>query len=234
MNESHLEFYRRWHQLAQPYFEWQFQQFKPFIGSRVADIGCGPGNLTGFLLDRELYIGVDLDQGLLQELHNEFGKNGNIEILKSDILLTECRDFLKNKNLNSILCLNLIEHIENDVQAISNMIHSLPQGGYLCLLVPAMPNIYGTLDSLDGHFRRYTKKLLRQKLKGLPVEIIKLYYFNSIGALGWWWKGKIKKETTQSNENYILMNKIIPYLSPLESLITPPLGLSLIAIVKRI
>jgi SAM-dependent methyltransferase len=231
--ESRLDCYRRWHALAGPYFEWQLRQFTPFLGARVADVGCGVGNFCGYLLDRELYLGIDLDPDLTGEQQSEFGAASNVEIVQGDITEASGRDLLVSRRVDSILCVNVIEHIENDRQAIANMVAALPSGGTLCLLVPAMGWLYGTLDALDGHYRRYQKPMLRERLSAFPLELLRLYYFNMVGALGWFVKGRILKETRQAEENYRAMNLLVPLVSRVERLCPPPFGLSLIAIARK-
>lgn len=231
--ESRLDCYRRWHALAGPYFEWQLSQFTPFLGARVADVGCGIGNFCGYLLDRELYLGVDLDPELTLEQRGEFGRAANVEIVQGDITQDSCRELLLRRRIDSILCANVIEHIENDVQALHNMIASLPTGGTLCLLVPAMSWLYGTLDALDGHYRRYQKQMLHERLSRFPVDIVRLYYFNLVGALGWLLKGRVLKDTRHGEENYRAMNLLVPLVSRIERLCPPPFGLSLIAVARK-
>jgi SAM-dependent methyltransferase len=232
--ESRLHCYRRWHRLAGPYFEWQLSQFTPFLGARVADVGCGVGNFCRYLLDRELYLGIDVDPSLTLEQLNEFGEATNVQVLQGDITQESCRDLLVSRRVDSILCVNVIEHIEDDVKAIENMVAALPTGGMLCLLAPAMSWLYGTLDSLDGHYRRYRKRTLRARLSQFPVEVVRLYYFNLVGALGWFVKGRVLKETRQSEENYQAMNLLIPLVSRMERICPPPFGLSLIAIARKL
>jgi SAM-dependent methyltransferase len=79
-NEDHLGFYRRWHSLAGPYFKWQYEQFAPYLGARVADVGCGPGNLTANFLDKEYYLGIDLDPDMLAELQLEYGSYEAVDV----------------------------------------------------------------------------------------------------------------------------------------------------------
>lgn len=231
--ESRLNFYTRWHGKAKPYFLWQLQQFKPYLGNCILDVGCGLGNFTEILLDRKLYIGIDLDLELIKQLKMEYSGKKNIELFHLDVTEPEFIILFKNKKPNSILCVNLLEHIEDDINAIRNMIEILPTGGYLCLLVPAFQFLYGTLDSLDGHFRRYNKNQICKKLKNLPLEVSNMYYFNFIGGLGWLFKGKILLEKTQSNANYYIMNLLIPIVSKIENLLKPPFGISLIVILKK-
>lgn len=233
MTESHLEFYRRWHLLSKPYIAWQLEQFRPYLGKRVADVGCGLGNFTESLLDRDFYLGIDLDKELLAELSNKYGGSPKVKTLALDATSPGFPETLRSHGIDTIICANVIEHIENDRKAVENMIASLPPGGHLCILVPALQFLFGTLDTLDGHFRRYTKRSLTDRFQGQPVKLVSTFYFNLLGVPGWFVKGRILKQKTHTNDNYAIMNALLPVVKPLERLIPPPLGMSVIAICKR-
>jgi hypothetical protein len=99
--------------------------------------------------------------------------------------------------------------------------------------MPAVPFIFGTLDELDGHCRRYTKRTMAALFTGLPGQIRKLYYFNFAGVPGWFLKGRILKQRRHTNDNYAIMNMLLPVLRPLEKLIPPPLGMSVIGVFRK-
>jgi SAM-dependent methyltransferase len=231
--ENHLEFYRRWHKLAGPYFQWQYEQFAPYLGARVADVGCGPGNLTANLLGKDYYLGVDLDPDMLTELRREYGSEGPVDTAVLDVSDPGIVPELQGRKIDSILCCNLVEHIEDDRAAITNLTNALPAGGTLGILVPAMPWLYGSLDRLDNHYRRYTKKSLVRCLDNLPLTVEKLHYFNFAAVPGWWWKGRVIKEQSHASNNFRMMNMLIPVLGPVEKLVKPPFGLSLILVARR-
>lgn len=233
MNESHLEFYERWHKLAKPYFKWQFEQFQPYLGNRVADIGCGLGNLSGFMIDKETYIGVDIDTELVAKVKTVYAHNKNMEYLVGNIMNENIVTILKEKAIDTVICINVLEHIKEDDKALENMLAILPSGGFLCLIVPAGPWNYGTLDKIDNHFRRYNKTLLTEKLAIFPVQILKLYYFNMLGALGWFLKGKVLRQKAQTDDNYYLMNLLLPLIRFGERCLRPSIGLSLIMVVQK-
>ena len=140
---------------------------------------------------------------------------------------------MQSLDIDSALCINVLEHIADDKQALSNIIAGVAPGGFIGILVPAFSWLYGTLDSLDGHFRRYSKKMLLALLAQEPVRLTTCYYFNFMGMLGWYIKGKILKQKIQKDENYAAMNWLLPLVRPLEKIIHPPAGLSLIAIVQK-
>jgi SAM-dependent methyltransferase len=233
MTESHLEFYRRWHRLSKPYIQWQLEQFAPYLGNRIADVGCGLGNFTPSLLDRDLYLGVDLDAELLAELQNSYGASANVKTMQLDLTSSSVPLTLREFAIDTVLCVNVIEHIENDQLAVKHLVDSLPAGGHLCLLVPALPFLYGSLDELDGHYRRYTRKTLKACLAYLSVETARCYYFNLLGVPGWFVKARLLKESSHADNNYRITNALIPLLKRFERLVPPPLGMSVVGIFRK-
>lgn len=233
VQDAHLDLYRRWHQLAQPYFRWQFSQFEPWVGRRVADVGCGPGNLTASLLGRDLYLGIDQDPAMLAAVQAEYGGNAAVHTAAGDVSSPELPALLRSERVDTVLRLNLLEHIEDDRAALANLVAGLEPGGTLGILVPAMPSIYGTLDAIDHHYRRYTLRGVADLLAGAPLTTIRLRYFNAVGALGWWWAGRVRRMQTHADSNYTIMYRLIPILRPLERLVPPPFGQSVIAVARR-
>lgn len=231
--ESHLDFYRRWNRLSKPYIRWQFEQFRPYIGRRVADVGCGLGNFTELLADRDFYLGIDLDTELLEELQRVHGQRSNVQTARLDITKPELKESLQAKKVDTVLCVNVVEHVAEDSLAVRTMVEAIPSGGHVCLLMPALPFLFGTLDELDGHYRRYTKRTMANLFNGLPGKILKLYYFNFVGVPGWFVKGRVLKQRQHTNDNYAIMNALLPVVRPMEKLISPPMGMSVIAIFQK-
>jgi SAM-dependent methyltransferase len=226
-----IDYYQVWRELSGPYFDWQVEQFRPWLGRRIADVGCGPGTLTPLLNDRDYYLAVDNDPVMLAELRGKWGQT--IPCLQAEITGPDCRDRLREVRLDTIVTSNTIEHIEDDRAALAMMAGALPAGGHLCVLVPAFQFLYGTLDALDGHYRRYTKAMMRERVRDLPLEIVHLRYFNMVGALGWFVKGRVLCEKGHKAENYRAMTMLLPVVRPLEKLVPPPFGLSLIGVMRR-
>jgi SAM-dependent methyltransferase len=231
--ESHLDFYRRWHRNTKPYIRWQLEQFEPFLGRRVADVGCGLGNFAEYLATKELYLGIDADEELLAELRKEYGHHPGVKTTNIDITSPACTEALRAERVDTIICVNVIEHIEDHARAVRNMVDALPPGGHLGLLVPALPVLMGTLDRLDGHYRRYTKPVLRGVLDGLPGDLLQLYYFNLPAVAGWFVKGRILKQERHTDDNYHIMNAILPAVRWCEKRVHPPFGMSLVAVFRK-
>jgi SAM-dependent methyltransferase len=238
MSESHSDFYERWSAAARPYFGWQFEQFAPYIGNRVVDVGCGLGSFVEHFRGHgvELYRGVENDADLRKRFY-ERHKDTHVGLTATtDATDSALAEEMKRDRIDTAFSVNVIEHIERDDLALRHMIEGVTPGGHICLLVPAHPFLYGSLDALDHHYRRYTKESLRSVVDGAGmgrVEWVDLYYFNALAAFGWFLKGRILKETKQEDENWAVMNMVLPFVSRAERLIRPPFGLSLVAILRR-
>lgn len=217
-----------------PYLRWQMSQFLPHLGQRILEIGCGVGGIIDLLPGKELILGVDIDEEVLAYAAERHRARKECRFERLDFsALREDRDRLASLRFDAIVCINLLEHIEDDVAALESMRSILIPGGILALLVPAHPALYGEYDATDGHFRRYTKRDLREKVRQAGFTPATLRYFNSVGAVGWWIKYKLLRSTIHGSTDLRLMNALLPILDPLERLVSPPFGLSLTSVARR-
>ncbi|HEV8487937.1 MAG TPA: class I SAM-dependent methyltransferase [Blastocatellia bacterium] len=214
------------------YNEWIFEQFRPYVGRRVLDVGCAIGNITQYLLDREFVCGIDVVEEFTAEIRKRFADRPNFKAALFDIADPAVTS-LASENIDSIISVNVLEHVEDDLQALENINRILKPGGKLLLLVPALQWLYGTMDAADNHYRRYNKRRLRERISASGFSVERVYYMNLIGIVGWFVNGKILKNDLISTTHYSLYNRIVPVISKVESLIHPPIGLSLVAIATK-
>ena len=215
----------------QRYNRWVFSKLEPWLGKRVLEVGSGIGNVTRCLLDRELVIATDLEPKYLPILRNTFGKYAKFVIEQLDISGTDLDRFTP-LGIDSVLCLNVLEHIEQEERALTNISRLLRPGGRLLLLVPCHRWLYGTLDRNLGHQRRYEKAELQGKLEGAGFSVVHLMYFNRAGILGWFLNSRILGRNQLPSLQLRLYNVLVP-LFKLEELLPLPFGTSLIAIAEK-
>jgi len=213
------------------YNRWIFLKFQPFLGRRILEIGSGIGNITKFLLDRDLIIATDVEPKYLTLLKNTFGKYKKFTVERLDLPGAEI-DRYRPYHLDSVICFNVLEHIEQDETALREIFALLEPGGRLLLLVPSHPWLYGSLDQHLGHHRRYRKKELRNMLEAMGFSVIYLKYFNRIGILGWFLNGKILRRKRLSSFQLRIYNLLVP-LFKLETFFPLPFGTSLLAVGKK-
>lgn len=167
---------------ADNYNRWIMSAFSGYLGRRIVEIGIGHGEFRRLLPDRCDYVGVDIDQALID---NARRRSPGSRYVLCDASSPAIVQHLGAGGFDTVLCLNVLEHIGDDRQALGNMLRLLCPGGHLLLFVPAMPFLYGDLDRLAGHHRRYTRTTLAALAKGQTATVEKLEYFNAIGGVGW-------------------------------------------------
>ena len=215
------------------YRDWIYSQMNAYIGERVVEIGAGIGNFTVLLKDKQLVIPVDNYGPAVIYLNKLFAGHDNITPVEMDISGKHLTD-LKKFALDTCICTNVLEHTDDDEAVLTNIFEILNHVGHLTLLVPAFKSLFGSIDLLVGHRRRYNKKELESKLKKAGFNIIKLYFMNSIAVPGWFFNNRIIRLQKESIFQVLFFDRfIVPWLKHFERIIPPPVGLSLVAICEK-
>ncbi len=215
---------------ATNYFAWQYRLIQKALGRRVLEVGCGVGNFTEKLLDRDAVIAVDVQPECIERLKMRFAVHANLHVCECDVLSPEFRDLAKF-NPDSAVIVNVLEHVEDDLAALQAVASVLAPGGTIVLLVPAFRALYGPIDKNLGHHRRYSRSDILQLAQRTGLRIRKLHYLNSIGFFGWWTNAHVLKREAQSARQIEIFDRyIVPPMSALERLIPPPFGQSLLAV----
>jgi SAM-dependent methyltransferase len=214
------------------YYRWVISQFAPFIGKRVVEVGAGIGTFARSLLSHtslsELVL-VEPGDNLFPLLQRQFAEEPRVTVVHGYF-----RRLAVPATADSIVAVNVLEHIAEDQAFLDDAHEVLTPGGTLLLLVPALPWIYGSLDQAFGHYRRYTKTSLVGKLHAARFGIIRLSYLNLPGIAGWLLTGRVLRRTTLKSRYVRLYDRwVIPWLSRLEGRWEPPFGQSLIVIARK-
>jgi ubiquinone/menaquinone biosynthesis C-methylase UbiE len=218
---------------ARRYFAWQAEMALEQAGQRVIEIGCGLGNFTGHLLDRELVIGLDIVEECLEQLRERYRGQGNLEARCLDVQDPAFCE-LERYRPDSVVCLNVLEHIRDDRRALEHMHRVLQPGGHAVFLLPAFESLYGPIDRNLGHFRRYSKSGWRKLAGECGFQVKVSRYINSVGFVGWWLNAKILKKTKQSESQIAFFDDVVvPVMSRLESWVPPPVGQSIFTVLEK-
>jgi SAM-dependent methyltransferase len=211
------------------YNNWLLQTIKPYLGKTILEIGAGIGNFTFDLAKYGKVWAIDIDSDYIHALKKK--ENAQVKVGFGDI--EKGNYFFKSCQFDSIVCLNVLEHIENDKEALKNMHFLLKPGGKLILLVPAHESLYSNFDKELGHYRRYTTQSAKQKLLEAGFSSSNVRYLNWVAAAGWFWFMKVlRKKRIPENEvkTFDFLGKFL--LLP-EKFITLPFGLSVLAIGEK-
>lgn len=215
------------------YNRWLHNRFDGYLGKRILEVGSGIGNQTLYFADRERVIASDFDQFYLDALNRRFGAQPNFRLASFRFPLSpaEKADLLAER-IDTIVCLNVLEHIEDHRSTLQDFASVLAPGGRVVLLVPAMPSLYGTLDKALSHFRRYDKEPLRQLLADTGFVTDELRYLNRLAVFGWWLSSRVLRRTVLPKNQLAVFKAIMPLLKR-EEKHPPSFGLSLLALAHK-
>ncbi len=218
---------------ARNYYAWVFDEFRPFLGKNVGEVGAGSGTFADFVLKAGVSTLVAFEpsanmfpllQQRLSRCHAALAVQGFLE--------THARAY--REAFDSILYVNVLEHVEYDAQELSIARTTLQPNGYLLALVPAQPWLYSDFDRHVGHFRRYTKRGLRKLVECNGFSIVELKHFDVAGIIPWYVAYVLLKRTLTSGNVSAYDSIIVPVMRRIEQLVPPPIGKSLILIARKI
>jgi glycosyltransferase involved in cell wall biosynthesis len=220
-------------QRAIRYNRWLHDRFRRDLGTRVLEIGSGIGNMTRLLMGADRLTATDLEERYLQELRLQFETFAHMEIRRLDVVREEDVAPLAGRH-DTVVCLNVLEHIERDADALANMRRLLEPGGRLVLLVPAREALFCAMDRNLGRFRRYEEAPLRALVEAAGFRIERCDRLNGAAAMGWWFNGKVLRRERLPRGQVKLFDRALQWSLGLDPVLTP-LGqyLSLLVVARN-
>ena len=206
------------------------QEFTPYLKGRVREVGAGIGQMSGSLRKVpgvEHLVAVEPNQSFCDRfrvIHRGY-----------DIIEGTVQDVPLDMEWNSIVSINVLEHIQEDLRELKAYRRLLRQTvGHLCLFVPARPEIYAPIDEDFGHFRRYVKEDLIEKLEKARFEVVHIRYYNFVGYFAWWLNFCVLRRRHFDPASVSFFDRVIfPKVHWWETKVAKPsFGQSLLAIAK--
>jgi SAM-dependent methyltransferase len=217
---------------AKNYYAWVLKQFDPFLGPTVVEAGAGIGTFSEFLISSpkvEKLFAIEPASNTYPLLEKRFKEDERVETRKGYLT-----DHYKTLSANAVVAVNVLEHVENHEEFLTEAREAVVPGGALLLFVPALPGIYGSLDKAFEHHRRYTRRTLRDVIEKAGWKPRRISYMNMPGIAAWFMAGRVMKKTNIAPaETRAYDRLVVPILSKVESLIEAPIGSNLVAIATR-
>ena len=224
--------------VAANYRRWILELFQPFLGTRVVEVGAGVGSFSELLLEREIesLSLVEPSPAMYRRLLDRLGQdNENVRIRTYNAVFGEVAAEIKSRqNPDSIIYVNVLEHIADDEGELRTIHHTLGHGGRIFVLVPALRWLYGKFDAELGHERRYGSAELCEKLRSAGFKVLSWRYMDMIGIVPWLIKYRLLGSTTLEKGAVSFYDKhLIPISKTLESAVQPPIGKNLVCVGEK-
>jgi 2-polyprenyl-3-methyl-5-hydroxy-6-metoxy-1,4-benzoquinol methylase len=221
---------------ANAFNAWLSDLVLPWSKGHILEIGSGIGNISEIILQNNLTITLsDLNVQYCSQLKNKFENRATCRgIISLDI--GEANFEEKHKTLltkfDTIIALNVIEHIEDDRKAFENCKKLLVPGGRIIILVPAFTFLYNSFDKELGHYRRYTRNELSDKMQHAGFNVIHSQYFNMPAMFGWFISGSLFKMKIIPEKQLNFYNYLVPLFKRIDALFQKKIGISLIMVAE--
>lgn len=212
------------------YSLWMYHMYEKYIGKKILDIGGGIGTAISFYItDNKQILSTELFDDNVEIMNKRFKSFKDFKAINSDIVKD---DFSSYGKFDTIIMINVLEHIEDDVIVLQKLKQLLTDNGKIIICVPAINSLYCYMDKNVGHYRRYEKKELKQKAQKIGLNVLEDKYMNFFGIFPYYIKGKFGKNkkgsfstnTSKNEARFYSFATII--LEPLEKIIKPHIGLS--------
>lgn len=216
--------------------KWVFDEISPALKGDILEVGSGLGTFSKHIIQRFPDSSItlsDVSDTYVKNLKEKFGSD-KVDAYKLDLNNSEDFKNISHKKFDSIIAINVLEHVEDDKLALNQLRGLLNSDGTLVILVPANKFLYNVIDKSIGHWRRYTKDELRIKLRESDFSIRKIFSFNILGMLGWYINGNICKNPVINKQASGIFDKLIPGMRIVEKLLGRKIGLSIICFAKKV
>jgi SAM-dependent methyltransferase len=216
---------------ATNYHNWIADEFKPYLGNNVAEIGAGTGNFSKLLIEStKKIVAFEPSENMFPQLQEQLREYKSITKINNYFV----DEYLKYKeHFDSVVYVNVLEHIEGDEKELSCAYSGLKKGGHILIFAPALSYLYSDFDRKVGHYRRYHKKDLITLANQVGFNIVDVKYLDFVGILPWYIVFVLLRKTLTKDNVSLYDNLVVPIVRKIESIITPPIGKNILLIAQK-
>ena len=217
---------------ARNYYAWITRRLAPYLGPRTLEVGAGIGTFTEYLLGARsdlVVTAVEPAANNFPHLERRFRGNPRVRAVQGYL-----NEGAPAGQADAVVAINVMEHVPDDRAFVRNAGRALAPGGHLCIFVPALPWLFGTLDEAFEHYRRYTRRTLAALLPDSGLQPVQLAYVNLPGVAAWWLSGKVLRRRTISPAQARTYDRfVVPLVAAVERRWSPPIGQSLLLVARK-
>jgi len=201
------------------------RQLRPYLGAEVLEVGAGMGATTATLItDQVRWVCLEPDAALI---------NRSELPSRCEVLVGTIDDVAPEARFDSILYLDVLEHIDDDRGELERAARLLRAGGHLIVLAPAHQALFSPFDQAIGHRRRYDRAMLDAVMpRGLTRVVSR--YLDSAGILLSLGNRLIRRASMPTRRDIAIWDKMfIPLSRVLDPLFAYRLGKSLLEVRRK-
>ncbi|MEU8343216.1 Methyltransferase domain-containing protein [Actinomadura meyerae] len=215
---------------ARNYRKYEYETVAPHVGRSMLEVGSGLGHFSEQFAGRLDYLVVsDNDPYCVGELRGRYDGNDDVEVI--DLALPA--EIKIRRKVDTVVMMNVLEHIKDDVQALRDLAAVTEPGGRIVIWVPGYMQLYGDFDRKVGHVTRYTPQTLEASVReaGLVPEVLKP--INFLGGIAWWFAVR------RGGAGYpdprlvkIYDRTVVPVTRTIERFVRPPFGQTVFCVAR--
>jgi len=212
------------------YRRYQYELIAPHCGSSVLEVGAGLGEFAEQFDDLDRLVLTDVDPDAVAVMARRFAGRPGVEVRQLE--LGKAPELAEP--VNSVVAINVLEHIDDDAGALRSLATAVEVGGCIVLWVPGYQQLYGEFDRKVGHVRRYTPSTLADAVRraGLDVELVKPV--NLLGGIAWWLTVRRSGVSSPNPKMVALFDRcVVPMTRALERRVRVPFGQSVLCVARK-
>jgi len=212
--------------------QWMYDSIRTHLGKRIVELGAGRGNLSKLLKQHGHFLATDYRPDYLEELQDRWGHDDAFRVATLDMTDSQEFETLRGFEPDTVVCMNVLEHIEDDQAVLNNLHRVLPDQARIVFLVPFNPKLTSEFDRQIGHFRRYQTGELDTKMTRAGFDVEHQFYFNKVGVFAWWVGNQLFRQRTITSWQLRIYNLLTPLFRVLDHLL-PTKGLSTVVVARK-
>ena len=215
------------------YHKWNADEFVPYIGPCVAEVGAGTGNFSEFVLraGAKKLFAFEPSVNMFPLLKQKFVADKRVEV--RNVVFGDCSSEFA-ETFDSVFYVNVSEHIESDTEELRIAYRTLKPGGNLLIFVPALRWLYSELDHQLGHFRRYHKKELSMIVTDAGFDITRVRYLDLAGIIPWYLAFVLLRKNMTGGNISSYDKWVVPLMRLFEAYIAPPVGKNILLVARKL
>lgn len=172
------------------YRKYQHSLIEPHCGAALLEVGAGSGDFSADCHRQQRLVVTDVDPDAVAALARRFADRPEVAARQLDVATltpAEAKDLAARLGpVDTVLAINVLEHLEDHVEALRALSMLVKPGGNLVMWVPGYQQLYGEFDRSVGHVRRYTPTTLAAAAEQANLRVDVSRPVNLLGGIAWW------------------------------------------------